>query len=165
MRIISSPIRRHQLTNNTDSTITSVESGDIEKEAGFKTITGHIEELKVGLTAIVTSLTGAAGFKVEGSQLNSILALVNVLVFEVLATCNGIVVALGLRGELSVVLKVVFGLVAKILFLLISVAGGLVPGLLGIVHNCLSIVGHGILSPVLKPIFGLVTGLGGSINL
>ena len=165
MRIISFSHIATSANNSTDSTITGVASGDIEKESSIKTIIGHIEELKGCLTAIVTSLTGAASFKVEGSQLNSILALVNVLVFEVLATCNGIVGVLGLHGEISVVLKVIFGLVAKICFLLIGVAGGLLPGLIGIVKNCLSIVGQGTLSTLLKPIFGVVTGLGGSISL
>lgn len=153
-------ITRHLLTKDTDSTVARVESGDMDKEDGTKYITGEIEGIKVDLTKIVTSLTGAAVIKIEAGQVDRVLALVNILLRELLATVNYAVTTLSLGDTLSGLLKVVFGLVAKILILLIGLLGGLLPGLLTILASVLKGLGHGLLAPILKPVLTLVTGLG-----
>lgn len=136
----------------------------MEEEDATKDITSHLEEIEAVLTEVVTSLTGAAGIKVEAGQLEEVLDLVNTLLRELLATVNYVVTTLSLGDVLSGLLKVVFGLVAKILVLLISVLAGLLPGLLAILTPILEGVGKGLLAPLLQPVLSLLTGLGGVLN-
>lgn len=137
----------------------------MEEEDATKDITSQLEGIETVLTEVVSSLTGAAGIKVEAGQLDRVLALVNILLRELLATVNYVVTTLSLGDALSSLLKVVFGLVAKILVLLIGLLAGLLPGLLAILTPILEGVGKGLLTPLLKPVTSLLTGLGGVLNL
>lgn len=150
-----------RLTFWTESTMSKVQSGEMEKAEGDAQVVDLIEGINLDLTEIVTSLTGQAGIPVSATDVDRVLVLVDILVKELLVTVNTIVTVLGLRPQLISLLHSVFTLVANILTILIGLLGGLLPGLVGGLSPLLAGLGNGVLAPILTPVVALVAGIAG----
>lgn len=93
--------------------------------------------------------------------MDRVLALVNILLEELLATVKYLVTVLGLRAPLVSLLHAVFTLVANLLSVLVRLLAGLLPALLGGLTPLLSALGNGLLAPILGPVVDLVNSLAG----
>lgn len=138
---------------------TGAKSGDITKEDAATQAVSQLKDMEFILQGLVADLTGAAGMRPRGREVNGVTSSVTTICKETITSVSGLVAVLGLTAPLESIVSSVLGLVAQVLALVLKLVPGLITGLIAGLTPLLAGIGQGVIAPLLTPIAAALAGI------